>query len=71
VGLYALPAALIDRLPPEAKRLPQSVVVTGTEVPLHVLQAIIALPEATLYRSLAHVQVGKFLYERRLFVDDE
>jgi len=60
-------AARIDRLPPEEKQLLQAAAVIGTEVPLSLLQAIAELPEAVLYRGLAHVQAAEFLYETRLF----
>jgi class 3 adenylate cyclase/tetratricopeptide (TPR) repeat protein len=65
--VQAVLAARLDRLPPEEKRLLQTAAVIGTEVPLPLLQAIAALPEATLYRSLVHVQATEFLYETRLF----
>ena len=55
--------ARIDRLPPEEKRLLQTAAVIGTEVPLPLLQAIAERPEATLHRSLAHMQAAEFLYE--------
>jgi predicted ATPase len=60
-------AARIDRLPPEEKQLLQAAAVIGTEVPLPLLEAIAALPEAVLYRGLAHLQAAEFLYETRLF----
>jgi predicted ATPase len=37
------------------------------EVPLPVLQAVTALPEAELQQSLAHLRAAEFLYETRLF----
>jgi predicted ATPase len=36
-------------------------------VPLPLLQTLAELPEATLHRSLAHLQASEFLYETRLF----
>src|SRR5262249_9494055 len=39
----------------------------GTEVPLPLMQAVAELPEADLYRDLAHLQATEFLYETRLF----
>src|SRR5262245_15502573 len=65
--VQAVLAARIDRLPPEEKQLLQAAAVIGTEVPLSLLQAIAELPEAALYRGLAHVQAAEFLYETRLF----
>src|SRR5712691_4486455 len=67
----AVLAARIDRLPPEEKRLLQTVAVIGTEVPLPLLHAIAELPESMLYRGLAHLQAAEFLYETRLFPERE
>jgi tetratricopeptide (TPR) repeat protein len=64
-------AARIDRLPAEDKRLLQTAAVIGTDVPFTLLQAIADLPEAALYRSLAHLQAAEFLYETRLFPEQE
>ncbi len=65
--VLAVLAARIDRLPADEKRLLQAAAVIGTEVPLPLLQAIAELPEAALYRGLAHLQAAEFLYETRLF----
>ena len=51
--VQAVLAARIDRLPPEEKRLLQTAAVIGTEVPLPLLQAIAALPEAAQPCALA------------------
>jgi class 3 adenylate cyclase/tetratricopeptide (TPR) repeat protein len=67
--VQAILAARIDRLPPEEKHVLQTAAVIGTEVPLALLQAIAEMPEADLYRSLAHLQAAEFLYETRLFPD--
>jgi len=69
--VQAVLAARIDRLPPEEKRLLQIAAVIGTEVPLPLLQAIAELPEEALHRSLAHLQAAEFLYETRLFPEQE
>ena len=69
--VQAVLAARIDRLPPEEKRLLQTAAVVGTEVPLPLLQAIADMPEATLYRGLAHLQAAEFLYETCLFPEPE
>ena len=69
--VQAVLAARIDRLPPEEKRLLQTAAVVGTEVPFPLLQAIADLPEATLHRGLAHLQAAEFLYETRLFPEQE
>jgi tetratricopeptide (TPR) repeat protein len=52
--VQAVLGARIDRLPAEEKRLLQTAAVIGTEVPLPLLQGITELPEAALYRGLAH-----------------
>ena len=65
--VQAVLAARIDRLPPEEKRLLQTAAVIGTEVPLPLLQAIAALHEDELHRSLARLQAAEFLYETSLF----
>src|SRR5437867_1873427 len=67
--VQAVLAARIDRLPPEEKRLLQTAAVIGTEVPMPLLQAIAALPEAAFHHGLAHLQAAEFLYETRLFPD--
>jgi len=64
-------AARIDRLPPEEKRLLQTVAVIGTEMTLPLLQAIADLPDEALHRGLAHLQAAEFLYETRLFPERE
>src|SRR5499433_1215168 len=65
--VQAVLAARIDRLPPEEKWLLQTAAAIGTDVPFPLLQAIAELPEATLHRSLAHMQTAEFLYEISLF----
>ena len=69
--VQAVLAARIDRLAPEEKHVLQTAAVIGTEVPLPLLQAIAELPEADLYRGLAHLQAAEFLYETRLFPERE
>jgi len=44
----------------------QTAAAIGTDVPFPRLQAIAELPEATLHRSLAHMQAADFLYEKPL-----
>jgi class 3 adenylate cyclase/tetratricopeptide (TPR) repeat protein len=69
--VQAVLAARIDRLPPAEKGLLQTAAVIGHEVPLPLLQAIAAMPEEVLRRSLAHLQITEFLYETRLFPECE
>jgi len=59
--IQAVLAARIDRLPPEEKGLLQMTAVIGNEVPLPLLQAIAAMPEEVLHRSLAHLQATELL----------
>jgi class 3 adenylate cyclase/tetratricopeptide (TPR) repeat protein len=65
--VQAILAARIDRLPPEDKRLLQTVAVIGTEVPWPLLQAIADAPEEALHRGLGQLQAAEFLYETSLF----
>ena len=69
--VQAVLAARIDRLPLEDKRLLQTAAVIGTEVPFVLLQAIADLPEDALHHGLAHLQAAEFLYETRLFPEQE
>jgi class 3 adenylate cyclase/tetratricopeptide (TPR) repeat protein len=69
--VQAVLAARIDRLPSDEKHLLQTAAVIGTEVPWPLLQAIAELPEATLHRSVMHLQTAEFLYETRLFPEHE
>jgi predicted ATPase len=66
-SVQAVLAARIDRLSADEKRLLQAAAVIGTEVRVPLLEAIAEIPEATLYRGLAHLQAAEFLYETRLF----
>jgi class 3 adenylate cyclase/tetratricopeptide (TPR) repeat protein len=69
--VQAVLAARIDRLPSDEKRLLQTAAVIGMEVPLPLLQAIAELPEDAMQRGLAHLQAAEFLYETRLFPEQE
>jgi tetratricopeptide (TPR) repeat protein len=69
--VQAVLAARIDRLPPEEKRLLQTAAVIGNEVPLPLLHTIAELSEEALHRGLAHLQAAEFLYETRLFPEQE
>jgi tetratricopeptide (TPR) repeat protein len=69
--VQAVLAARIDRLAPEEKWLLQTAAVVGTDVPLTLLRAIVDVPEAALHRGLAHLQAAEFLYETRLFPEQE
>src|SRR5262249_47783376 len=69
--VQAVLAARIDRLPPEDKHLLQTAAVIGTDVPFALLRAIADVPEAVLHHGLAHLQAAEFLYETRLFPEQE
>jgi class 3 adenylate cyclase/tetratricopeptide (TPR) repeat protein len=69
--VQAVLAARIDRLPPDEKRLLQTAAVIGNEVPLPLLETIAELSEEALHRGLAHLQAAEFLYETRLFPEQE
>jgi class 3 adenylate cyclase/tetratricopeptide (TPR) repeat protein len=69
--VQAVLAARIDRLPPDEKRLLQTAAVIGTEVPWSLLQALADASEDAVHRSLTHLQAAEFLYETRLFPEQE
>jgi class 3 adenylate cyclase/tetratricopeptide (TPR) repeat protein len=69
--VQAVLAARMDRLPGEDKDLLQTAAVIGKDVPFPLLQAIAAVSEETLRRSLAHLQAAEFLYEASLFPELE
>jgi class 3 adenylate cyclase/tetratricopeptide (TPR) repeat protein len=64
-------AARIDRLPAEEKRLLQAASVIGKDVPGTLLAAIAEQSEEALRRGLGHLQQAEFLYETRIFPDQE
>ena len=64
--IQAVLAARIDRLPASEKRLLEAASVIGKDVAAPVLQALVAQPEETLQRSLAHLQAAEFLFPRSL-----
>ncbi len=45
--------------------------VIGHEIPLSLIQTIAEVTEETLHRGLAHIQAAEFLYETRLFPEQE
>jgi predicted ATPase len=62
--IQAVLAARMDRLAPAEKRLLQAAAVIGKDVAPPVLQAITALPEDTLRRSLTQLQAAELLAVR-------
>ena len=69
--VQAVLAARIDRVPLEDKHLLQTAAVVGTDVSFTLLRAIADVPEESLHRGLAHLQAAEFLYETRLFPEQE
>jgi tetratricopeptide (TPR) repeat protein len=69
--VHAVLAARIDHLPPEGKHLLQTASVIGTPVPFALLRTIADMPEEALHHRLAHLQAAGFLYETRLFPEQE
>src|SRR5581483_11333092 len=67
----AILAARIDRLAPEDKHLLQTASVVAIDVPFALLQAVAALPEASLRQGLGRLQRAEFLYETRTFPELE
>jgi tetratricopeptide (TPR) repeat protein len=57
-------AARIDRLPPDAKELLQTLAVIGSEFPLALVRRVVQLPEDRLHRLLDVLQAGEFIYEQ-------
>ncbi len=64
-------AARIDRLSAEAKRVLQTASVIGKDVSFPVLQAVADLPATALRAALEVLTAGEFLYETRLFPEEE
>jgi transcriptional regulator with AAA-type ATPase domain/predicted ATPase len=57
-------AARLDRLPAIEKRLVQAAAVIGEDVVLPLLQALVAVPEATLHSGLAHLQEAELFFPK-------
>jgi predicted ATPase len=64
-------AARIDRLPPVEKALLQTLAVIGREFSSTLLKQVAEQPEAELYRLLAHLRKGEFIYEQPAFPEIE
>jgi class 3 adenylate cyclase len=69
--VQAVLAARIDRVAPEDKRLLQCAAVIGKDIPYPLLQDIAELSEPQLRNGLARLQAAEFLYEARIFPDQE
>jgi class 3 adenylate cyclase/tetratricopeptide (TPR) repeat protein len=57
-------AARIDRLPPEAKDLLQTLAVIGMEFPLSLVRQVLDLPADRLEHLVGNLQTGEFIYEQ-------
>ena len=64
-------AARIDRLPPDAKDLLQTLAVIGREFPLSLIRAVVPKSDDDLTRMLDDLQLGEFLYEQPAVGDAE
>jgi predicted ATPase len=64
--VQAVLAARIDRLSASAKHVLQVAAVIGKDVPLPLLEGVVALPPAVLQPSLEHLRTAGFLYETQL-----
>jgi tetratricopeptide (TPR) repeat protein len=69
--VQAVLAARIDRLSADDKRLLQSASVVGKDMAFAVLAAISEESEDRLRAQLAHLRAAEFIYETRLFPDQE
>jgi len=64
-------AARIDRLPPDAKDLLQTLAVVGREFPLSLIRAVVDKSDDELNRMLNDLQLGEFIYEQPAVGDTE
>src|SRR5262249_50336250 len=64
-------AARIDRLPPEAKELLQTLAVVGSEFPLALIRQVVQLPDERLDPLLDVLQGSEFIYEQPAMGDVE
>jgi class 3 adenylate cyclase len=64
-------AARIDRLPPDAKDLLQTLAVIGREFPLLLIRMVVQKSDDELNRLLKDLQLGEFIYEQPALADIE
>ena len=69
--VQAILAARIDRLPPDAKDLLQTLAVIGREFPLSLIRAVVSIPDDEIRRLLDDLQLGEFIYEQPAIGDSE
>src|SRR6202167_5124738 len=69
--VQAILAARIDRLPPDAKDLLQTLAVIGREFPLSLIRAVVSIPDDEIRRLLDVLQLGELIYEQPAIGDSE
>jgi class 3 adenylate cyclase/tetratricopeptide (TPR) repeat protein len=69
--VQAILASRIDRLPPDAKDLLQTLAVLGREFPTSLIRAVVTKSDDELNRTLNDLQVGEFIYEQPAVGDTE
>jgi tetratricopeptide (TPR) repeat protein len=69
--VQAILASRIDRLPPDAKDLLQTLAVLGREFPMSLIRAVVTKSDDELNRTLNDLQVGEFIYEQPAVGDTE
>jgi class 3 adenylate cyclase/predicted ATPase len=69
--VQAILASRIDRLPPDAKDMLQTLAVVGREFALSLIRAVLPKSEDELHRLLSDLQLGEFIYEQPAMGDTE
>ena len=69
--VQAILASRIDRLPPDAKDLLQTLAVLGREFPTSLIRAVVTKSDDELNRTLNDLQLGEFIYEQPAVGDTE
>jgi AAA ATPase domain/Adenylate and Guanylate cyclase catalytic domain len=69
--VQAILASRIDRLPPEAKDLLQTLSIVGSEFPLRLVRQVVSFSDPDLEHMLAELQVAEFIYEQPSVADVE
>jgi class 3 adenylate cyclase/predicted ATPase len=69
--VQAILASRIDRLPPNAKELLQTLAVIGREFPLSLIRAVVTKSDDEINRLLNDLQLGEFIYEQPALGDTE
>jgi predicted ATPase len=67
--VQAILASRIDRLPPDAKDLLQTLAVMGREFPLGLIKGVTQRSDEELERTLADLQLSEFIYEQPGFLE--